>query len=246
MGTANGLIARARQDLGMREPNSIQRWYAGRNGSAFNYNFPWCAAAVVKWAVDSGNYDAVCFGVDDAYTVTYARRAVSKGRWRWGTSGIKAGDIAFIDWTGKDSIAYIDHVGVVTGTSSTSVRMIEGNRGDRCSEQWNSRGLIVGYIRPDYNGQGTPIRPGTPTNALDDLLMKLPTIKRGSKNKYVGKWQGLLCACGINVSIDDDFGPKTEAATKRLQETRKIRNSVSNGKGDGIVGTYTWESGIVV
>ncbi|TMZ64838.1 CHAP domain-containing protein, partial [Klebsiella pneumoniae] len=69
--------------------------------------------AVTRWAVESGNYAAVCFGTDYAYTVWHAQRFQRAGRWYWGASGARPGDIVFFDWGGSNSISRIDHVGIV-------------------------------------------------------------------------------------------------------------------------------------
>lgn len=86
-----------------------------------------------------------------------------------------------------------------------------------------------------------PSTPSTPTDWLQEVIMSLPTIRRGSKGAAVRRAQGLLHANGYTSSrIDGDYGPKTEGDMKRFQAKKKTRNSVRNGVGDGITGRYTW------
>lgn len=58
----------------------------------------------------------------------------------------------------------------------------------------------------------------------------MTTLKRGSKGEEVKILQKAL-----NVTVDGDFGPKTESAVKELQRIKKLYP-------DGIVGPKTWEA----
>lgn len=62
----------------------------------------------------------------------------------------------------------------------------------------------------------------------------LPLLKKGDQNEYVRNWQMFLnlngYACG---NADGIFGPKTEKAVKKWQETHGL-------KPDGIIGPLTW------
>lgn len=145
-----GMIAQAEKSLGMREPNHIQQWYRERNGSAYNYNFPWCNAAVTYWATQAGERDAVLHGTDYAYTVAHAARFKAAGEWHAGARGIKRGDIVFFDWGGTNDIARIDHVGIVTSVSGANVYTIEGNTANVCARRVRREAEIAGYGRPKY------------------------------------------------------------------------------------------------
>ena len=61
---------------------------------------------------------------------------------------------------------------------------------------------------------------------------KMPTIKKGSRNKAVKIWQLI-----IGVEVDGKFGPKTDAATKEFQKKNGL-------EADGIVGPKTWKKGL--
>ena len=78
----------------------------------------------------------------------------------------------------------------------------------------------------------TPVKE-TPTNsqtAEEDYNMR--TIKKGSTGKAVKIWQLI-----IGVSVDGDFGAKTEAATKTWQSKHGLT-------ADGVVGAKTWKVGL--
>lgn len=58
----------------------------------------------------------------------------------------------------------------------------------------------------------------------------MQTLRKGSKGEDVKKLQTLL-----KLSVDGDFGPKTEEAVKKFQKEHKLTS-------DGIVGPKTWEA----
>ncbi|MGW9067928.1 peptidoglycan-binding protein [Streptomyces yangpuensis] len=151
-----GMITQAEKSLGLREPNHIQQWYRERNGSAYNYNFPWCNASITYWATEAGERDAVLFGEDYAYTVAHAARFREAGQWTAMTngiagSGIRRGDIVFFDWDGSSEIGKIDHVGIVTGVSGGKVYTIEGNTENVCARRVRGVETIAGFGRPQYS-----------------------------------------------------------------------------------------------
>lgn len=60
-----------------------------------------------------------------------------------------------------------------------------------------------------------------------------PTLRRGASGEPVATLQTRLRAKGFPVAIDGSFGPGTEVAVMRLQETHGLQ-------ADGIVGPQTW------
>ncbi|MFJ2113132.1 MULTISPECIES: LysM peptidoglycan-binding domain-containing protein [unclassified Streptomyces] len=154
------MITQAEKSIGLGTPNAIQQWYRERNGPTFNYNFPWCNAAITYWATQAGERDAVLFGTDYAYTVAHAQRFKTAGQWTAMTmgitkSGIRRGDIVFFDWAGSSSIGAIDHVGIVTAVSGEFVYTIEGNTAAVCARRVRTVGQIAGFGRPKYKPEPT-------------------------------------------------------------------------------------------
>lgn len=169
-----GMIAQAEKSLGLGTPNHIQQWYRERNGAAYNYNFPWCNAAITYWATMAGEREAVLFGTDYAYTVAHAQRFKQAGQWHVGAKGIRRGDIVFFDWGGTNEIAKIDHVGIVTGVSGSQVHTIEGNTAGVCARRVRTEKEIAGYGRPKYKpaagGRSSTSTSGTYTIKRGDTL----------------------------------------------------------------------------
>lgn len=84
----------------------------------------------------------------------------------------------------------------------------------------------------------------TPTNWMDTIMNELPTLRQGSIGPEVRTLQGLLCARSFTVTVDGNFGPNTDSATRRFQVAYNIPNSVNSGIGDGIWGQHTWATAI--
>lgn len=152
MSGRESMIRQMEKALGWGEPgNPAQRWYADRNGS-FYRSAAWCDILVTWAAALSGNYAAVCFGQDYAYTVYHALRSQKAKLWRAGNGGIRRGDIVFFQWEGGVSnTGKIDHVGIVTDVKTTYIETIEGNTSDKCARRIRYRdSTISGYFSPNY------------------------------------------------------------------------------------------------
>jgi LysM repeat protein len=176
--------------IGTREPNAIQTWYRERNGSAYAYNFPWCNATITRAAVESGEYEAVCFGTDYAYTVAHAQRFKTAGQWHAGTKGIKRGDIVFFDWSGTNEIGKIDHVGIVTSVSGSLVYTIEGNTANICARRVRTEADIAGYGRPKYkaasSSSGSATSSSTYTVKAGDTLGEIAAAHKTTVKVLAG------------------------------------------------------------
>ncbi|MGW2708085.1 CHAP domain-containing protein [Streptomyces sp. NPDC001356] len=190
--SAEAMIAQMERWIGTGEPNEIQSWYRARNGAAYVGNWPWCDATITRAAVDAGEYEAVCFGTDYAYTVAHAQRFKEAGAWHAMTNGIKAsgirrGDIIFFDWGGSSDIGRIDHVGIVTGVSSDYryVYTIEGNTANVCARRVRVVHDIAGFGRPKYKPEPKPAGGGTSTSKRPQVsLAKLvAAFKRDAPKK---------------------------------------------------------------
>lgn len=99
-------------------------------------------------------------------------------------------------------------------------------------------------------GQSSTPAPAPSTDWLTEVIMSLPTLKRGAKGAAVKRCQALLAAAGYPPANsftsrgepDGIAGPGWEAALKQFQAAKKVKNSVRpDGTGDGVCGRYTWE-----
>lgn len=235
------MLTSARQDLGLGEPNYIQDWYADRNGSAFDYNFTWCDAAVTYWAWESGNHNAVCPEGDRAYTVWHAQDFQQRDQWFVGTSAnvsqARPGDIIFFDWSNTNDISHIDHVGVCeTNLGGGQVQTIEGNTSDSCARRTRSYVDIAGFGRPPYgDGSGSPTYWSTKWRGT---RIHVPTIKfgnvlvRGDFNSMnVTRLQNVMnVVFGYDILVDGDFGLVTESTLREIEATLNIEVNGQYGK----------------
>jgi peptidoglycan hydrolase-like protein with peptidoglycan-binding domain len=97
-------------------------------------------------------------------------------------------------------------------------------------EHWRT----TGRNRGDKPKPPTPAQPGV----LDAAVRKLPPIGRGHTTVLVGIAQAGLVARELlpptHDSVDRDFGPRTEAAVRRLQTEKELPST-------GRVDTATWD-----
>lgn len=210
--------------LGTGEPNKIQSWYADRNGNDYRWNFPWCDAGITRAAVDAGEYDAVCFGVDQAYTPAHAQMFKNHGQWTYGASGIQEGDIVFFDWDqagpGLGRIVAIDHVEYVTGTLLGMAMTIGFNTNDVCARRVRTADTIVGYGRPNYTQAQAPLPPVQVTtlpplrHAIDRTLINYTEgddVREYQRYMHeVRHWTAL--------TVDGKYGDQSEKVCRQFQQ----------------------------
>lgn len=221
MSGVEDMIHEAERSLGVvGRPNSITRWYSGRNGAVFT-TAAWCDQSVTYWANRSGNAAAVCFDRDYAFTVWHADRFRTEGQWHVDVSGIRRGDILFFDWDETNRIAAIDHIGLVTGVRDGVVFTIEGNTSDACRRRVRYASTIVGFGRPEYSAQGRPSHalPSHGSAASSDSAPPgVPVLKGGSAGVLVKQLQRCLNTVQHSRLLPDgDFGPLTSGAVKTFQ-----------------------------
>lgn len=195
--------------------------------SNMDANAPWCDAFVdfvmIKTCEHFGKgaetARMVLCGDFDDYTYNSVSLYKKAGRW---SNTPHRGDQIFFGGSG--------HTGIVTSVESGTVHTIEGNKGDevrRGSYSVNSPS-IIGYGRPRYdliNG--------------DITAKDMPLIKKGSKGYAVKKLQEILNDKGYKLTVDGDFGDKTDAAVRAYQKANHLEV-------DGEVGEKTWASLLMV
>ena len=90
------------------------------------------------------------------------------------------------------------------------------------SRYWTKHGKLP-YI--EYDGG----------EVKDTVTIELSVLRKGSKGEQVKTLQRLLNAFGSNLSVDGDFGSKTDSALRSFQKAKGL--SV-----DGICGKNSWTS----
>ena len=240
------MIDAAEATLGVHETNGnntnyITQWY-GMNGQ------PWCNMAVTYWAYHSGNAQNVCFGGKYAYTVAHAQEFKNRGLWHpmnngVANSGIRRGDIIFFDWSGGTSIGAIDHVGIVTGVSGSTVLTIEGNYDNRCGRFGRTASVIAGFGRPRYAagpvGGGSSTPPAT--SSKYEPFPGASLFVTGRKDKRIAAMHNRLVAVGCNKyetqSNKDVWGSGDVASYAAWQRKCGYFGSDANG----IPGKTSWD-----
>lgn len=229
------MIASMEKKLGVGEPNTIQDWFRQRNGAAYTGNWPWCDATITWAAVDSGNYNEVCFGVDFAYTVAHAAKFAAAGQWTAMTqgiqgSGIRRGDIVFFDWDGSSSIGAIDHVGVVTSISGDAILTIEGNTANVCARRARYVHDIAGFGRPKYK---TPPVKTLPTVSLKHVLAAQKADSAGAQGSAKYRAEGLLVERALKAKgklaakwVDGSLGTLFTGAYSAWQEEYSAKHKL--------------------
>jgi peptidoglycan hydrolase-like protein with peptidoglycan-binding domain len=234
----NAMVAAAEHTLGMGESpdntNAITRWY-GMNGE------PWCNMAITYWAYQSGNQKAVCFDGKYAYTPAHAQAFRDRGQWTYGATGIQRGDIVFFDWGNRDSIAAIDHVGVVTHVLGDDVHTIEGNTLNTVARRVRHAPEIAGYGRPKYAGTPAPTPAPTPGGTVPYTAPPFPAgLRPNSASPSAKGLQKALKDAGYmskTIAYSDNYGPSTQAAVAAFH---KANPSLSDGGYDPIIGPMGW------
>ncbi|TDW81558.1 MULTISPECIES: peptidoglycan-binding protein [Kribbella] len=240
MSGVEDMISIAEEDIGLGEPNHIQKWYRERNGSAFNGNFAWCDASITFWAFHSGNENAVTFGKDFALTTAHAHAFKTHNQWHVDVAGIQRGDIVFFDWDGTDLKSRIDHVGLVTGVSGSKVYTIEGNYSDKCGRHTRMSSTIAGYGRPKYV-HSAGARTGFVTFPGKSFFVM------GRKSPIVAAMHARLVAVGCDryetQTNKDTWGTGDLKSYSAWQQKLGFHGSVAQpgSDADGIPGKETWD-----
>jgi hypothetical protein len=209
--------------------NAITSWY-GENGQ------PWCDMTVTYAAYHSNNVQAVCFGFKHDYTVEHAQTFKDHGQWHVDVAGIQRGDIVFFDWGGTDSIANIDHVGVVEFVDADGVHTIEGNIDNVCKRMLRHSDFIAGYGRPNYAPDPVPGPPApvpTPVPVVPTVsTAKVRAASSGGTPDVAGTTlvQNALAKLGfITFSDRGTFGPLTVYGYSRFQRSLGYTGSDASG-----------------
>lgn len=84
----------------------------------------------------------------------------------------------------------------------------------------------------NYLMTDTPTPTPKPKVTKVKVTCELPMLQKGSKGKAVKIWQVI-----VGVTVDGDFGPATEAATRKFQKAHGLDV-------DGIVGKFSWAAGL--
>lgn len=237
-GTVAAALNQAQTWIGTRgRPNIFTREYAARHGSEF-LTAPWCDMYQTYVARHAPAMPIIPRG-DRAYTPWHAADFDGLNAAYSGSAGnivkfAKPGAVIFFDWAGENTVAAVDHVGmVVRNLGDGRLITVEGNTSDTCALRVRGPDVIAVIGVPAYvTAAPPPVKPvADPWPYGPGVLMR----KGWMASAGVRKVQTELNGQGYKprLSVDGDFGAKTEAAVKWYQRTHKLAV-------DGVVGPKTW------
>lgn len=177
----NSVVSVASKEVGYTGTSTYSKY-----GDWFGYQGSWCTTFVFWCFNKAGSNNGVkLFGSaipSGGNCNSMISWFSSKGRYRERSSGYtpKKGDLVFFDWNSNDNS---DHVGIVTGTSGSTVYTVEGN----CSGKVKSRTYTTSGSKPYNNissimGYGVPIYSSASSGSSDEkqTTKKNTTTKKSS------------------------------------------------------------------
>lgn len=223
------ILQTASNEIGYKEGTGNKTKYGkayGLDGVAWCVIFQW-------WVFQAAGLSSLFYGGGKVASCS-AVRAYAKKNGQWVTSWYKPGDLVILDFpkTGCET----DHIALVEKVNGNVLTTIEGNTSSGASgSQSNGDGvyrkqrnvfLVNGAYRPAYDTSAP--------KAIKKVSVSCGQVEPGSVGGHVRAVQALLNAnLNAGLSIDGEYGPKTAAAIKKFQTSKKLSP-------DGIAGKDTW------
>lgn len=188
----------------------------------------------------------------------------NKGRYYERSDGYspKKGDLVFFDWSDNGSA---DHVGIVTGTSGSTVYTVEGNCSGKVksrtytstgSKPYNNISSILGYGVPAYSSSASSGSQDNQTTKKNSTTQKSEG-KNESSNSVTNKTAQSNTTKKNNATTETSTEETTQsvelesleirASTYDLQigDTVKLHYSVEPSDAPAVVGYFCDEEGII-
>lgn len=158
----NSVVSVARNEVGYTGSSSYSKY-----GDWYGYQGAWCTTFVLWCFNEAGSDNDVKLYGNIIPSGGNCNSMISwfsnNGRYHTRSSGYtpQAGDLVFFDWSGNGSS---QHVGIVTGTSGSTVYTIEGNCSGKVksreytsggSKPYNNISSIMGYGAPNFSSVGS-------------------------------------------------------------------------------------------
>ena len=239
--TADSVVTKAKTFLGVKEsPAGINRVVFNTDNYAkevYAPDYPWCCTFV--WDV---------FRLCGAPGLFYGGKKTARCQtvYEWGkekkltvpkNSGRK-GDLIIYDWNGN---GVAQHIGFILskkpdGTYDT----IDGNtavgnfsNGGEVMQRKRQQDSILAIVRPEYKiPSSAPSYATVTVKKANPYSVPARNVKKGQTGNAVRWVQWELNESGARLTVDGDFGPKTLAAVRAFQKSKKLAV-------DGIVGAKT-------
>lgn len=260
----SAVISAAEGEVGYTGTSTYSKY-----GDWYGYQGSWCTTFVLWCFNKAGTNNGVKLYGSIVPSGGNCNSMISwfknKDRYHTRSSGYKPenGDLVFFDWSGNGSS---QHVGIVTGTSGSTVYTIEGNCSGKVksreytssgSKPYNNVSSIMGYASPDFSS----VSKGG-TGKKTETTKKRTNTKRSEKNNTTRKSTTL-------PYVDEEATKKKEttsttaekettqatplenlsinALTYDLQigDTVKLNYSVEPSDAPAVVGYFCDEEGII-
>lgn len=240
----NSVVSVAQGEVGYTGSSTYSKygdWY-GAQGS-------WCTTFVLWCFNKAGSNNGVSMYGSIVPSGGNCNSMISwysnKGRYYTRSSGYspKAGDLVFFDWSGNGSS---QHVGIVTGTSGSTVYTVEGNCSGQVksrtytssgSKPYNNISAIMGYGCPNYSA----VSSGGGSN---NTTKKSTTTKRSSSEKHetTAKNSSTKQSTAKNSTTEKSTSTEKETAQTSALSSLSINASTYDLKvGDTVRLNYTVE-----
>lgn len=252
----NKVVSVARGEVGYTGTSSYSKY-----GEWYGYQGGWCTTFALWCFNQAGSsYSVKLYGSitpSGGNCNSMISWYSNKGQYYKRSSGYKpkAGDLVFFDWSGNGSS---QHVGIVSGTSGSTVYTIEGNCSGSVksrsyttsgSKPYNNISSIMGYAVPDYASvSGSSSSPSAQksttkkTESSNKTTKKQTTKKSSSASKTETTTQKKETTQQIaleNLSIN---APTYDL---KIGDTVKLNYSVEPNNAPAVVGYFCDEEGII-
>ena len=259
----NAVISAAEGEVGYTGTSTYSKY-----GDWYGYQGSWCTTFVLWCFNKAGTNNGVKLYGGIVPSGGNCNSMISwftnKGRYYTRSSGYKPknGDLVFFDWSGNGSS---QHVGIVTGTSGSTIYTIEGNCSGKVksreytssgSKPYNNISSIMGYASPDFssvskgNGKKTETtkkRTNTKTPEKNNTTKKLttrPSVKEETTKKKETAFTTTETETTQSTPLEN---LSINAPTYELQvgDTVKLNYSVEPENAPAVVGYFCDEEGII-
>lgn len=262
----NSVVSIAQGEVGYTGSSTYSKY-----GDWYGYQGSWCTTFVFWCFNKAGANNAVTLYGNIIPNGGNCNSMISwfsnKGRYHTRSSGYtpKPGDLVFFDWSGNGSS---QHVGIVTGTSGSTVYTVEGNCSGQVksreytssgSKPYNNISAIMGYGSPDFssvsNGGGASVnttrKPSTTKSQSGENTTKKPNSSYTESNssnteKTTKKDETTTTEKETTESIKlDSLSIQAPNYDLQIGDTVKLNYSVEPSNAPAVVGYFCDEEGII-
>lgn len=259
----NSVVSVARNEVGYTGSSSYSKY-----GDWYGYQGAWCTTFVMWCFNEAGSDNGVKLYGNIIPSGGNCNSMISwfsnNGRYHTRSSGYtpQAGDLVFFDWSANGSS---QHVGIVTGTSGSTVYTIEGNCSGKVksreytssgSKPYNNISSIMGYGAPNFSSVSSAGSSGgsnyeKPTNP--PATTKKPSggnSNSNNNNNNTTTQNSTTSATTTTETTTEQIKLDTlsiNASTYDLQvgDTVKLNYSVEPSNVSTVVGYFCDEEGII-